>query len=120
MTGTIKWFDPIKGWGFIVKDGYAPDDRAGEIFVHKKQMSERLEEFVPGTLVIFDVESDGQRGPRATHVRLGNAAPSADKLFSAMEFKEKLRAEIELWKRATGASDTLETVSVFFNWVESK
>jgi cold shock protein len=28
-TGTIKWFDPAKGYGFI-----QPDDGSGEVFVH--------------------------------------------------------------------------------------
>lgn len=31
MTGTVKWFDPTRGFGFIVADG----DRKIEVFVHQ-------------------------------------------------------------------------------------
>ncbi|MGD9566941.1 MAG: cold shock domain-containing protein [Sedimentibacter sp.] len=64
MTGTVKWFNSEKGFGFITSD-------VGEdVFVHfsaiNAQGFKSLEE---GQKVEFDVEN-GQRGPQATNVRL--------------------------------------------------
>ena len=63
-TGTVKWFSPEKGFGFILQDG-GPD-----VFVHFSAITgdgyRNLEE---GQQVEFDV-TDGQKGPQAANVRL--------------------------------------------------
>ncbi len=33
-TGTVKWFSPKKGYGFIIRDDIPEDDPNREIFVH--------------------------------------------------------------------------------------
>jgi len=61
-TGTVKWFNPDKGFGFIVRD------QGGDLFVHYSAISGSgyrvLEE---GQLVEFTV-AQGQKGPQAQDV----------------------------------------------------
>jgi CspA family cold shock protein len=61
-TGTVKWFNASKGFGFISREGDA------DVFVHYKAISgdgyRTLEE---GEQVQFDVE-EGPKGPQAVNV----------------------------------------------------
>lgn len=61
-TGTVKWFNDEKGFGFIEREG-APD-----VFVHYSAIQgsgfKKLEE---GDKVSFDVE-EGNKGPQAKNV----------------------------------------------------
>lgn len=61
-TGTVKWFNSEKGFGFIERDGQ--DD----VFVHFSAIQgdgfKTLEE---GQSVSFEIE-DGNRGPQAANV----------------------------------------------------
>ena len=62
MKGTVKFFNDMKGFGFI-----AADD-GKEYFVHQSGIKPgvMLQE---GTNVVFDVEQ-GDRGPKAVNVAL--------------------------------------------------
>ncbi|MDX1663757.1 MAG: cold shock domain-containing protein [Candidatus Promineifilaceae bacterium] len=62
-TGTIKWFDPVKGYGFIERED------GSDVFVHANEMSDPAAQ-VPqeGEQVLFEVEQ-GQKGPSAVNVR---------------------------------------------------
>jgi CspA family cold shock protein len=64
MTGTVKWFNDAKGFGFI-----APDDGSKDVFCHHTAiMAEGFRTLAEGQKVEFDVEQ-GQKGPQAANVR---------------------------------------------------
>ncbi|WP_446664956.1 cold-shock protein [Flexivirga sp. B27] len=63
-TGTVKWFNAEKGFGFI-----APEDGSPDVFVHFSAISgsgyKSLDE---NQRVEFD-PAQGQKGPQAENVR---------------------------------------------------
>ena len=61
-TGTVKWFNNSKGYGFIEQED-GPD-----VFVHYSAISgEGYRSLNEGQAVEFDIE-DGPKGPQATNV----------------------------------------------------
>jgi cold shock protein len=62
MTGTVKWFNSEKGYGFITgEDGK-------EVFAHFSQIkSEGYKSLQEGQKVSFDV-GQGQKGPQAENI----------------------------------------------------
>jgi len=62
-TGTVKWFNESKGFGFI-----SPDDGSKDVFVHFSAIaSEGFRTLAEGQQVTFNVE-DGPKGPQASNV----------------------------------------------------
>lgn len=62
-TGTVKWFDAGKGYGFIT-----PDDGGKDLFVHHSEIqSSGYKTLNDGQKVEFEV-GQGQKGPCATKV----------------------------------------------------
>ena len=58
-TGTVKWFNTTKGYGFI-----APDDGANDVFVHITALEKAgLRGLSDGQKVSFDMEEN--RGKQA-------------------------------------------------------
>lgn len=62
-TGTVKWFNNAKGWGFIV-----PESGGEDIFVHFSAIQGTgYKTLTAGQTVNFGIE-EGQRGLHATEV----------------------------------------------------
>jgi cold shock protein len=61
-TGTVKWFNAEKGFGFIEVEG------GDDVFVHFSAIqSEGFKSLEEGQRVSFDIV-DGNRGPQAANV----------------------------------------------------
>lgn len=65
ITGTVKWFDGTKGFGFI-----SPENGSKDVFVHHSAIQgtgfKNLDE---GQRVSFIIE-EGPKGPSATNVEV--------------------------------------------------
>jgi CspA family cold shock protein len=62
ITGTVKWFNDAKGFGFIAREG-GPD-----VFVHFSAIqSEGFKSLGEGDRVEFEIVQ-GQKGPQAADV----------------------------------------------------
>jgi cold shock protein len=63
-TGTVKWFNDDKGFGFIT-----PDEGSKDLFVHHTGISgDGFKSLSEGQKVEFD-EEPGDKGPKAVNVR---------------------------------------------------
>ncbi len=63
-TGTVKWFNDDKGFGFITADDHTPD-----LFVHHSAIvGEGFHSLPEGAHVSYDAEQSA-RGPRAINVQ---------------------------------------------------
>jgi CspA family cold shock protein len=64
VTGTVKWFNEKKGFGFI-----QPDDGSDDLFVHHTDIqSDGFRTLQEGQKVEFEAGS-GPKGPKAANVR---------------------------------------------------
>jgi len=67
QQGTVKFFNPDKGYGFI-----KPDDGGRDIFVHVTAVEQAgLNSLNEGQRVSFEVEPDKKgKGPKAVNLQL--------------------------------------------------
>ena len=56
-TGTVKFFNEAKGFGFIARD-----DAVDDIFIHVNNCAEGIEALPKGARVRFDERLDQKRG----------------------------------------------------------
>ncbi len=64
-TGTVKWFNESKGFGFI-----APDGGGKDLFAHFKEIriGNGFKTLAENQRVQFEV-TQGQKGPQASNIR---------------------------------------------------
>jgi CspA family cold shock protein len=63
-TGTVKWFNEAKGYGFIT-----PEDGSKDLFVHFSNIqSDGFKTLAEGSTVTFE-SRQGQKGPEAVNVQ---------------------------------------------------
>lgn len=66
-TGTVKWFNPTKGFGFIT-----PEDGGKDAFLHISEVQKAgIAHLSEGQKVNFDVLDDA-RGPKAVDISLAD------------------------------------------------
>jgi CspA family cold shock protein len=64
-TGTVKWFNADRGYGFI-----APNGGGKDVFVHASALERSgIQGLSEGQTVVVDVV-EGRKGPEATRIRL--------------------------------------------------
>ncbi len=65
VTGTVKWFNAEKGYGFIT-----PENGAKDLFVHFSAIqADGYKTLTEGQKVEYEA-TQGQKGPQASNVRV--------------------------------------------------
>ncbi|GEP10630.1 cold-shock protein [Methylobacterium gnaphalii] len=60
-TGTVKWFNETKGFGFI-----QPDDGGQDVFVHISAVERAgMRNLIEGQKISFELETDKRSGKKA-------------------------------------------------------
>ena len=101
MRGTVKFFDPNKGFGFIVRDDNAPD-----VFLHIYQLKNGgLETVEAGTIVDFEL-AEGRGGKwEAVNIRVvrkpvaGGERPAARAAPADAGFRDMAERLNTHWRR---------------------
>jgi CspA family cold shock protein len=80
QTGTVKWFNNAKGFGFIL-----PNEGDKDVFAHYSAIAmEGYKTLKAGQQVQFQTE-DGPKGLHALNIKAAEAEPAVESADSAME-----------------------------------
>lgn len=71
QTGTVKFYNQEKGYGFIV-----PDEGGSDVFVHVTAVqSSGMDGLSEGTKITFETEPDKRgKGPKAVNLEVATSA----------------------------------------------
>ncbi len=74
-SGTIRWFDTRRGFGFII-----PDEGGDDVFLHRRVLQQaRLRRIAPGVRVCYEAEQT-EAGIKATRLEVhGDPAGEAER-----------------------------------------
>ena len=110
INGTVKWFDDVKGIGFITRA------TGGDIFVHHSaiQNGDGRRTLTEGQFVEFDEERN-DKGPRAEQV-VATETPVAEN--DPQDLAGALKELVTQWMRVTGKTER-HSVAEFLQWSKS-
>lgn len=104
VRGTLKWFDAVKGYGFIV-----PDDNSGDILLHYSVLRDIGQRSLPeGTSIHCTVveRSKGKQAARVLEVDTSSAEPTMADGASAAQLVEPegdfMSVTVKWFNRAKG------------------
>jgi CspA family cold shock protein len=64
MNGKVKWFNGVKGYGFIERE-----DKEKDVFIHVSALRDAgMEGLEEGQALTFDIE-EGPKGPNAVNLQ---------------------------------------------------
>ncbi|GAB3584690.1 cold shock domain-containing protein [Amycolatopsis endophytica] len=84
VRGKVVRFDELRGYGFV-----APEGGGEDVFMHVNDLDVDKRLITPGVVVEFTVE-DGERGLKASGIRLVRQAGDGDDPNPAHDFREEL------------------------------
>ena len=102
-TGTVKWFNDAKGFGFIEPDGGGAD-----VFAHFSAIAmDGFKTLKQGSRVTFEI-SDGPKGQLAQNIQSESPPPKADGTPSQVNERQPRQSKVRAPQfHASGHGDLL-------------
>lgn len=89
VHGTIKWFDALKGFGFII-----PDDDKGDVLIHFSVLREVGRRSIPEGATISCHAVDGPRGRQAIRITELDLSTAIEEDAAPSEIEHEMPADV--------------------------